>query len=57
MDLKKERIYSNVKETTSHLQETNKDHKSRGGHKIFNRWETHTMNKALNGPEKRMDVG
>ena len=36
--------------------ETNHYHISRVVHKIFNRWETHTMQKALNGPEKRTDV-
>ena len=36
--MKKERIWSNVKETTSHLRnKLNQEHTSRGRHKVFNK--------------------
>ena len=56
--LKQEQMWSNVEEITSYQQQKkiNQEHTSRGGHKIFNRWETHTMQQALNDPEKKEEI-
>ena len=39
------------------MKETNQEHTSTGRHKIFNKWETHTMQQALNGPDKKNGYG